>query len=166
MRLGAAIALGFALLLVRATVLPMFGLAAIGPDLLLPLVVFYGTTGRFAEGVVVALVLGHLADLMSGGTFGIHTFQYACAFGMGNLAHGRIDLRGVIVPCLMVFAVALASGFTLVVLHGFWGLPLSRPAGGLWLGALWTAAFTVFLLPALRALQRLSRRDDRLILPG
>ena len=50
MRLGAAIALGFALLVVRSTVLPMVGLAAIGPDLLFPLVVFYAASGRFNSG--------------------------------------------------------------------------------------------------------------------
>ncbi len=166
MRVGAAIGLGFFLLVLRSTVLPAVGLSAVGPDLILPLIVFYGATNRFGEGVVVTLVLGHLADLMSGGTFGVHLFQYSLAFGLGNLIHGRIDQQGAFVPCLMVFVVALVTGFSISVLYGLWGFEVPAPAGGLWLGSLLTSAFTVPLLPALRALQSISRRDDKLVLPG
>ncbi len=166
MRVGAAIGLGYVLLVVRSTLLPVFGLSAVGPDLALPLVIFYGATGRFGEGLVVTLVLGHLADVMSGGTFGLYPFLYAVAFGMGNLTHGRVDQDGAFVPCLMVFLIALASGVLLHLLYGFWGFPVPRPAGGLLLGSVLTAAFTAPLLPALRALQRVARRSDKLILPG
>ena len=166
MRMGAAIGLGFVLLVVRATLLPVFGLAAIGPDLVLPLVVFYGATGRFAEGVVVTLVLGHLADVMSGGTLGLHLYLYAVAFGLANLSHGRVDQAGSFVPCLMVFVISLVAGASLALLYGLWGTAVPRPAGGPLASALLTAAFTFPMLPVLRKLQRISRRDDKLILPG
>lgn len=164
--MGAAIGLGFFLLVARSTLLPALGLNAVGPDLILPLIVFYGATNRFGEGVVVTLVLGHLADVMSGGILGLQLFQYSLAFGLGNLIHGRIDQEGAFVPCLMVFLVALVSGFALSLLYGLWGFEVPGPAGGLWLGSLLTALFTVPLLPALRALQNISRHDDKLVLPG
>jgi rod shape-determining protein MreD len=164
--MGAAIGLGFVLLVVRATLLPAVGLAAVGPDLIIPLVVFYGATGRFAEGLAVTLVLGHLADVMSGGTLGLHLYLYAVAFGLGNLSHGRIDQAGSFVPCLMVFLITLVAGASLALLYGLWGIAVPRPAGGPLLSAALTAAFTFPQLPVLRALQRVSRRDDTLILPG
>ena len=126
--MGAAIGLGFVLLVVRASLLPTLGLAAIGPDLVLPLVVFYGATGRFTEGLVVTAVLGHLADVMSGGTLGLHLYLYAVAFGLGNLSHGRVDQAGAFVPCLMVFLIALLAGASVTVLYGLWGAPAPRPA--------------------------------------
>jgi rod shape-determining protein MreD len=166
MRLGAAVALGFALLVIRSTVLPMVGLAAIGPDLLFPLVVFYGASGRFGSGVAAALVLGYLADVMCGGNHGVHLYLYGMGFVTAALAAGRLDLEGTLVPCALVFTTSLVSGFTLILLFGVWDQPLPRPAGGLLLESLLTALFAIPLLPVLRATQRFTTREDSLVLPS
>ncbi len=165
MRLGAALTLGFFLLVVRSTVLPMVGFAAVGPDLIFPLVVFYGASGRFGSGLAAALVLGHLSDLMCGGIHGVHLFMYVLGFGASTLVSGRLDLEGIAVPCLLVFAVSLVSGLVLDLCFGVWSMPAPRPAGGLLLGSVLTAAFAIPLLPALRALQRFTEREDSLELP-
>ena len=157
--------LGFALLVVRSTVLPMFGLAAVGPDLVFPLVVFYAASGRFGQAFVLAVVLGHLSDLMAGGVHGIHLFLYSVGFVISSLLAGRLDLQGTVVPCLVVLAVVSLSGFGLWLLFGVWSLPMPAPAGGLAIEAVLTALFAVPLLPVLRALQRLSERDGSLVLP-
>ena len=166
MRLGAAIALGYALLVVRSTVLPMVGLAAIGPDLLFPLVVFYAASGRFGSALLLALLLGHLADLMCGGNHGVHLFLYGVGFVTSALAAGRLDLEGTLVPCVLVFATSLVAGFTLILLYGVWDMPLPRPAGGLAAESLLTAVFAIPLLPVLRATQRFTAREDSLVLPS
>jgi len=164
-RIGAALTLGFALLVVRSTVLPMFGLSAIGPDLVFPLVVFFAASGRFGPAFVLAIVLGHLADLMGGGVHGIHLFLYSLGFVISSLLAGRLDLHGTAVPCLVVLAVATLSGFLLWMLYGVWSLPMPAPAGGLLAEAALTALFAVPLLPVLRALQQISERDGSLVLP-
>lgn len=165
MRIGAALTLGFALLVVRSTVLPMIGLAAIGPDLVFPLVVFYAASGRYGQAFVLAVVLGHLSDLMGGGVHGIHLFLYSLGFVLSSLLAGRLDLQGTVVPCLMVFSVAVLSGLLLWMLYGVWSLPMPAPAGGVLAEAALTALFAVPLLPVLRALQQLSERDGSLVLP-
>lgn len=165
MRFGAAIALGFALLVLRSTLLPMIGFAAVGPDLVFPLVVFYGASGRFVSGLAAAIVLGHLADLMGGGIHGIHLFSYGIAFVISSLAAGRLDMHGTVLPCTIVFAISMVTGFVLWMLFGVWSLPMPRPAGGLVMEALLTALFAIPLLPALTAMQRFTERDDGLLLP-
>lgn len=165
MRLGAAITLGFTLLVVRSTVLPMVGFAAVGPDLIFPLVVFYGASGRFVSGLAAAVVLGHLSDLMCGGIHGVHLFMYVFGFVAASLASRRLDLEGVAVPCVLVFAVSLLSGVVLDLCYGAWSMQAPRPAGGLLLGSLLTALFAIPLLPVLRALQRFTEREDSLELP-
>ena len=165
MRLGAALTLGFFLLVVRSTVLPMVGFAAVGPDLIFPLVVFYGASGRFGSGLAAALVLGYMSDLMGGGIHGIHLFMYVLGFTFSTLVQGRLDLQGMAVPCILVFAVSLLSGLVVTACYGIWSMPVPQPAGGLLVGSILTAAFAIPLLPVLRALQRFTEREDSLELP-
>jgi len=164
-RIGAALTLGFALLVVRSTLLPMVGLSAIGPDLVFPLVVFFAASGRFGQAFVLAVVLGHLADLMGGSAHGIHLFLYSLGFVISSSLAGRLDLQGTTVPCLVVLCVSLLSGFGLWLLYGLWSLPMPAPAGGLLAEAALTALFAVPLLPVLRALQQIAERDGNLVLP-
>ncbi len=162
MTVGAAVALGLALLLLRSTLLPLLGLAALGPDLVFPLVVFYGARGRFAQGVVLTIVLGYLSDLLGGGPPGLYLLHYALAFTLAQLLSGRVAMHGLAIPALLVFAFDVAGGAVLSLLFGAWGQPLPRPAGGLLLDAAITALFSLPLIPVLRALQRVTTREEKL----
>jgi len=162
MTTGAAVALGLVLLLLRSTLFPLLGFAAIGPDLAFPLVVFYGVRGRFVDGVILALVLGYLADLMAGGPQGFHLFHYMLGFALAQLVSGRVALHGLAIPAAMVFAFDLVGGTVLALLYGAWGEPIPRPAGGLLLGAALTALFSLPLIPVLRTLERVTRKKEKL----
>ncbi len=165
MRLLMVLAMGYALLVLRSTVMPVLGLSAIGPDLVFPMAVFYGATNRTAEGVVTALVLGHAADLMAGGGHGVHVFLYALGFVLASLLAGRIDVDGIAVPVLTVFVLSLVAGLSLTSMYNIWSLAPPRPAGGALVESALTALCAIPLLPALRALRRMTERQDTLPLP-
>jgi len=162
MSVGAVVALGLALLLLRSTLFPLLGLAALGPDLLFPLIVFYGCRGRFAHGVILTLVLGYLSDVMAGGPQGFYLFQYVLAFAAAQLVSGRVALHGLAIPALLVFTFDLAAGAALALLYSAWSQPLPRPAGGLLVDAGLTALFALPLIPVLRALERVTSREEKL----
>lgn len=166
MRLGVALSIGFALLVLRSTLFPALGFASVGPDLVFPLAVFYGARGRFLEGMATVLVLGHLADLMSGGVHGVHVFLYAVGFAVATLASRRIDLEGTFVPCSLVFLLSLVSSFALALLYDLWSLPVPGTIGTTIWESLLTALFAWPLLPVLRALRRVTEREGKLALPS
>lgn len=91
-----------------SAVLPLFPLA---PNLLLPMVLYYGVTPdvSLARGASLAFAAGLLTDEITGAPLGLSTFTFVACFLLTRVAGLRLFLRGI------PFQIAATAGIAMIV---------------------------------------------------
>ena len=115
-----------ALLLVSAFAVMVQGAAAglighfIIPDLGLLIVVALGTRWRsLASGIVLAALIGYLADLLSGSLLGQHALLRMLAFAAARVGSRSLNLRGALPQAVFVGILSLVNALGVAVLTTF-----------------------------------------------
>lgn len=163
----ALFAVGIAALILRGVlsgVLP----PGLRPDLGLAVVVGLGLHLPGAAGLLLAVALGGVADVLTGALLGQHALLFALTFAVTGLAGAQLDLRRGLPTLFLVAALSIA--------HGLGTAALSRLFGGLAVHVAWPsldrllgqAAIDALLAPLLlpllgRLAQRLSDDDRRAV---
>jgi rod shape-determining protein MreD len=128
------VGLGFALLIVQATFATMVPIHAIAPNLLLPLVIYFGVAPdmHVLRGASLSFVLGYLLDSFCGSPMGLLTFVMVATFILARFAGLRLFMRGPAFQVLLTFVVGLIAGGTVFALRAIFEAPPPFPAGDAW----------------------------------
>ena len=99
------------------------------PNLLLPVVVYYGL---FAEvnvvrGTAIAFVAGNLLDVFAGSPMSLYTFLFCVSFLATRALGARLFLRNVAFQAAFIFFVALAVDAAAIAVRLLFELPLPFP---------------------------------------
>jgi rod shape-determining protein MreD len=90
------------------------------PDLGLLIVVALGTRWRsLASGIVLAALIGYLADLMSGSLLGQHALLRMLAFAAARVGSRSLNLRGALPQAVFVGILTLLNALGVAVLTAF-----------------------------------------------
>lgn len=125
MRIGAFLAVGFALLLVQSNlyrVLTWTHVPGLIPSLVLPLIVFMGVHEySLPRGAAVAFVLGYVTDLWGIAPVGLYTFTYVALFVLARAAGVRLAAQTMMMRVGLAFAFAAVQSATVLVLVAIFG---------------------------------------------
>ena len=157
-RVSMFILLIFALLLIQASVMPVFISSSVRPDLLLILTVSCGLLFGREQAVGIGFFAGLLQDLASGNIFGTHTLSKMAIGYLAGLAEKKVFKEHIILPmAAMLIASVLNSGLILVLLAFFgYRFGLDTAVYGELLPAL--LFNLVFSVPVHQAVYRLAKR--------
>ncbi len=142
------------LLVVRTSLVPAFFLFPIPVDLLLPLVVFLGFQRPFAAGVMATLLLGGMADALSGGGTGFHAVSYLVCFFASQFLASQLLLRGVLLEMLLAGLGLVLGGLAVAAAGRMVGVEAPPLSGGLLGNASATGLLAPLLLWPVRALDK------------
>ncbi|MCC6216588.1 MAG: hypothetical protein IT376_17130 [Polyangiaceae bacterium] len=163
MRTAALLALGVLLVLVQGNLfrvvgpaLAPFGLDAVTPSLVLPLVVYLGVHEPSAvRGAAIAFALGHGLGLFGAAPNWLFTFVTLAVWSLSRVAGVRLGAQTVLTRVSLAFIFALVESAMVLVLLAVFGTDGRRPlelARGVLPHAVATA---VFAPPIFRLVQRL-----------
>ena len=139
----ALLAAGTLAILLQSVVTDLFP-GRVGPDLGFLIVVALGSRFRSTGGgLLLAALLGYLADLFSGSLLGLHALLRVLAFGAARLAMGHLNLRGVLPQAVFIGFLTLANALGVALLTTFFSpdAGLSLAPLGLLLGHATVNAF-------------------------
>lgn len=145
--LGAGV--GVAWLLVRSSLLPVLGLAALPFDPVIPLLVAFCLSGRRVEASALALGLGLVADSLVGAGSSRLLVQYVVVVLFASPAEGHIVLRDRWMPTLGVAVLTAVSGGVVYLLLGLLGAELPMDLTALPSEVLAAVLASALLWPAL-----------------
>jgi len=157
----ALLGVGVVALMVRgvlASVLP----PGLRPDFGLVVVVALGLQRPGPAGLLLAALLGCVADVLTGALLGQHAMLFALAFVVTRLAGAQLDLRRPLPTAFLVAALSAAHGLATVGLSRVFAGAASWPTPGRLLGQAATDALVApLLLPLLAVLVAQLSDDDR-----
>lgn len=157
-RIGMFALLIFSLLLIQASIMPIFLSTAVRPDLLLIFTVSCGLLFGREKAVGIGFFSGLLQDLASGNIFGIHILSKMAVGYLAGLAEKKVFKEHIILPmAAMLLASVLNSGLMLILLL-FLGYRIGLDAainGELLPALLFNLLFSV---PVHQAVYRLAKR--------
>lgn len=108
--------LGILFLTLQTTLLTIFPIGRIRPDLVLVLTLFLGFSFPPLSGGILVFFFGYLMDLFSGNVFGLYALSRPLLFFGTQIFKDRIYLEGFLSRFLFVLLFALAEGLLLFVL--------------------------------------------------
>lgn len=115
--------------------------------------------GLEVDGVVLALVLGHLTDLL-GGVGGVHVLALAVLYLAARIASRQVSLVGPLSQCVLTFVASLGVGLIALTARAAVGAELGGGIATVLFGqALLTAATAPPLMRLLRFLDAKLSRD-------
>jgi rod shape-determining protein MreD len=115
----ALVAMGILAIVLQSVVTDLFP-GRVGPDLGFLIVVALGSRLRSTSGgLLLAALLGYLADLFSGSLLGLHALLRVLAFGAARLAMGHLNLRGVLPQAVFIGFLSVANALGVAILTAF-----------------------------------------------
>ena len=158
MRLAAQVFLSYFMVLVVAAVWRYVPVARAIPDLVALSAVYVGLTARerVAPAMLAAVVMGYLADLLTGTPPGLLSTSAGVMCLLGHFVQGRLIVRGRLVTAAFALMVGLVSGAVLMALRAWLGL-LSESMAFELVTALLSALLTALVGPLVF---RLCRKTD------
>jgi cell shape-determining protein MreD len=151
--------IGFLWLPAQASIVPVLGLGSLPLDPILPLIAALALGGRISEAWVLAIVLGYVGDFYTGVASGRLLLQYSLVVLMASPMHGRIILKGRLLPVAGVAGLALASSFGVVIMLGAMGALVPGELSSIPADCFGTSVAAFLLWPALGRVSGLS--DER-----
>ncbi|MBN1934798.1 MAG: rod shape-determining protein MreD [Anaerolineae bacterium] len=153
----------FGLALVQSTVLPRVTLWGVHPELMLMVVISWSILSGAEEGMLWALIGGIPLDLLSAGTFGLHTLALLLVSFLSGLGESTIFRSDLLMPLLIIPLATL--GYELALLGGLYLTGWSAPFGAYFSRAVLPSMLLNTLLMApiyliLRALHRCLHREE------
>ncbi|HJK99514.1 MAG TPA: rod shape-determining protein MreD [Polyangiaceae bacterium LLY-WYZ-14_1] len=126
----AHVLLGFALLVLQSSLGTLWSLHPFSPNLLLPMVIFYGVTPEVSvvRGAVLGFALGYILDIFCGNPMGLQTFLMVATYLVAKVAGLRLFLRGPAFQMLLTFVVGVLDGGTILALRAIFEPPPPFPA--------------------------------------
>ena len=148
----ALILVGFLLLTVQSSLVSVFSVPWLAPNLLLPIVIMLGVSQEvhIVRGAFVSFVLGYLLDGFCGNLMSLQTFVLVATFMLARVAGLRLFLRGPAFQVALTFVVAILTGGAILALRAIFATPPNVPLDDLWplAGTLvGTATTTAILTP-------------------
>jgi rod shape-determining protein MreD len=129
---------GILLLVLQTTLLPLFPIHRIRPDILLIFTLYLGLSFPLVFGGILAISMGYLMDLFSGNALGFYALSRPLIFFTAQFFKERFYLEGFYSKFLFAFVYAMLEGLLIFILMNALH---PRP-----LGNLYPLLFT-FLLP-------------------
>ncbi len=167
----ALILVGFLMLTVQSSLVSVFSVPPLAPNLILPIVIMLGVSQEVhvVRGAFVSFVLGYLLDGFCGNLMSLQTFVLVSTFMLARVAGLRLFLRGPAFQVALTFVVAILNGVAILALRAIFATPPNVPLNDLWPLAgtlIGTATTTAILTPpifrgvnALDAMVRRRRED-------
>jgi hypothetical protein len=138
MRVASHVIFGYLLMLVLGAVWRLLPWQPPAPDLISLLAVYLGLTARpimvgaltvrLVPATLGAVILGYLADLLTGTPRGLLALNAGVMCGLGHLVHSALIVRGRLFTVVFSFVVAIASGVFLLLVR----LSAGLVQGGAW----------------------------------
>jgi rod shape-determining protein MreD len=100
----------------QAALIPAVNVLSIGPNFVLVLIMVWSAERGIAEGVIWALPVGILLDLLAIDPLGSNALALIPVAIIGGLARRRVFQSGVIIPMLLVLAATVAHQATASVI--------------------------------------------------
>ena len=124
------VALGFGLLVLQSSLGTLWSLHPYSPNLLLPMVIYYGVTPEVSvvRGAVLSFLLGYVLDIFCGNPMGLQTFLMVATYLVAKVAGLRLFLRGPAFQMLLTFVVGVLDGGTILALRAIFEPPPPFPA--------------------------------------
>ena len=141
--------LGALWLLLQSSLLPTLHLSLIPFDPIVPLLVAWCLSSRRAEALWLAIVLGCLADSLSGASTSRLLMRYLLIVLLASPAQGHIVLRDRWMPTVGVAVVCVISGFLVYLFPALLGAELHSDLRALPGEVLSASLASVMLWPAL-----------------
>jgi len=174
MRTAAHVLVGYALLLVTGAVWRHLPLHYAAPDLLALVALYLGLTARpvivgnlalrMSPAALGAIILGYLADLLSGSPRGTLALAAGLVCVAGQLIHRHLLVRGRLATMALAFFAGLFSGLVVLLVRawgGRLGLGAGREAGILFACALLTGLVGPLVFRLCRAIDARFARTAR-----
>ena len=146
--------ISYFIIIFQATLISSISIAAIKPEIVLLLVIFYALYNGPRAGMFCGMILGICVDALSGGIVGINSFILGCAGFFCGLLKERVYtahlLTRTLIPVLScIFSLAL---YYIIAGH-FYHLPLLSDNYGIILGTIaYTTIFNLFFSNVLERL--------------
>jgi rod shape-determining protein MreD len=102
----------------QTTLLTLFPIQRMRPDLVLVLTLYLGLFYPPISGGILALFLGFLVDLFSGNGFALYTLSRPFLFYVAQFFKGRFFLEGFRSQFLFAFLLGLVEGLFILILIG------------------------------------------------
>jgi rod shape-determining protein MreD len=131
MRNAAFILLGFAILVVQASIGALLPFSAFAPNLVLPLVLYLGVTHdvHIVRGAALAFILGYLLDSFCGSPMGLSTFVMVATFMVARGAGLNLFMRGPLFQIVLTLAFGVLAGGAVLALRAIFEPPAPFPIG-------------------------------------
>ena len=100
----------FFLFSIQTTLLGMFSLAGVVPDLILIVAVYCGIHSKKNSGIWLAVLIGFFQDCLSGGLLGINSLSKGLAGLFFYSLKGKIIVEGAVPISFFMFVTSLADG--------------------------------------------------------
>lgn len=156
--------LGWASLVIEATLTAELPLGIYTPQVLLPLLVFLGVShpAPLLQGALLSFGLGYLQDSFSGMRIGLFTLISVASYVLARGMRPRFFLHGPVVQWTWLFTLSLAWGATLISLRALFEKPppftVSGESTGQWMMVLASALVSASL--SLLVLRTARRMDE------
>ncbi len=149
-RVAVGAATGLSWLVFQSSVLPFVGVQDLPMDPLIPLIAAFVLGAQRNEGFALAVLLGLVADSLSGVASGATTLQYLAVVALAAPLEGHIVLRDRWLPAAGIGVLCLVSGLGVLAFTGLLGVGRESPWLGLPQEAFGTAVATALLWPLFR----------------
>jgi rod shape-determining protein MreD len=103
-------------LILQATVMPLFAVNGIKPDLLLIIVVSTGLLTGKERGIGIGFFCGLLQDLVSGSSFGINILAKMATGYVCGIVERKVFKEYIFLPVIALVFATLFNGFTMLML--------------------------------------------------
>lgn len=108
-------------LILQITVVPLFAIYGVKPDLLLMVVVSTGLLQGKEKGVGIGFFAGLLQDLAIGNLFGLNILSKLLTGYMFGLVERKVFKDHIFLPILAMAVATIFNSLVLLVVLGFWG---------------------------------------------
>src|SRR5690606_38519332 len=155
MRTASQVLLAYALVLALGAIWRLTPLGRVAPDLVALSAVYLGLTARhrLAPAIAGAVVLGYLADLLSGTPRGLPALVAGIMCIVGHVTHRRMIVRGWGVTIAVSFFTGLLSGLVALALRAYAGIT-ARSLGVDLMAIVYVALLTALVGPTMFRLCR------------
>ena len=124
MRIAAQVALAYGAILVTGAVWRLFPMGGLIPNLTALFAIYLGLTARekMAPSVAGAVIMGYLADLLSGTPAGLMSFTAGLVCALGHVIQERLLVRGPVFTAIFSAITAFVFGLVVIIIRAVSGL--------------------------------------------
>lgn len=106
------------LIILQTTLLKLFSVGVVIPDLVFLTVLYLGLFHKFRRGSAITFFLGYLMDLFSGSPMGLYIFLYLGSFSITQLIREVVYFKSI--PSQVIYVLILSFGNSLLLFLLLW----------------------------------------------